>query len=180
MGRTKQLLPLGDRPVIAHAAGSISEAGIRDIVVVTGRGQDAVRACLTQLPVKFASNDDPASDMAESIRIGLREIDAASSGVLVCLADHPLVSPETIGIIIHVHEADPARIIIPVHKGKRGHPSLFPSALLQEMFITAGSLRDVITRHPDKIVLLDVPDEGVVLDMDTEEDYQRLTSRYRA
>jgi molybdenum cofactor cytidylyltransferase len=180
MGRTKQLLPLGDRPVIAHAAGSIAAAGIRDIVVVTGRGQDAVRACLTHLPVRFAFNDDPESDMAESIRIGLREMAAASGGVLVCLADHPLVSPGTIGIIIHAHESDPDRIIIPVHKGKRGHPSLFPAVLMQEMFVATGPLRDVITRQSDQLLFLDVPDEGVVLDMDTEEDYRRVASRYGA
>ncbi|MGC2062362.1 MAG: nucleotidyltransferase family protein [Thermodesulfovibrionales bacterium] len=178
MGQTKQLLPLGDRPVIAHAAGSIAEAGVQDIVVVIGKDHDAVRASLAHLPVRFASNDDPESDMAESIRVGLRELDPASSGVLVCLADHPLVSPETIAGILREHENSPDKIIIPVHNGRKGHPSLFPATLIQEI-VPAGSLRDIITSHPAWIFLLDVSDEGVVLDMDTEEDYRRLVTRFK-
>jgi molybdenum cofactor cytidylyltransferase len=178
MGRTKQLLPLGDRPAIVHAAGSVLEAGVADLVVVTGRGHEAVRLSLAQLPVRFSSNDDSESDMAESVRAGLREIDAASSGVLVCLADHPLISPGTISGILREHERSPDKIIIPVYNGKKGHPSLFPAALIQGI-ASAGSLRDIISGNPGLVLFFDVPDEGVLLDMDTEEDYRRLARRFR-
>ncbi|MBI5101928.1 MAG: nucleotidyltransferase family protein [Nitrospirae bacterium] len=178
MGRTKQLLPLCDRPAVEHAARSILMGGVDDVVVVTGTGHEAVRASLTHLPVRFALNDDPESDMAGSIRVGLKEIAISSSGVLVCLADHPLVSHETITGIIREHAKGPGRIIIPAHNGKKGHPTLFPAPLIRGIAST-GSLRDIIAGNPGLVFFVDVPDEGVLLDMDTEEDYRRLLERFR-
>jgi len=177
MGQTKQLLPLGNRPVIAHSTEAIAGSGIRDIVVVTGRDHEPVRLALSHLPVKFAYNSDPDSDMTASIIIGMREVTPEASAVLIALADHPLVSAETIVLLIKMHEKDPDRIIIPAYKGRRGHPSLFPIEMLQGIG-AGGSLRNIIAAHPDKTIFAEVSDEGAVLDMDTEEDYRRILMRY--
>jgi CTP:molybdopterin cytidylyltransferase MocA len=111
--------------------------------------------------------------MAGSVRVGLQAVDRASSGVLVCLADHPLASAGTMEALIRRHEADSSMIIIPVFRGKRGHPTLFPLGLVREVF-RGLTLRDVVSGHRDKIQYIDVQDEGVILDMDTEEDYRRI------
>jgi len=177
MGRTKQLLPLGDRPVIAHAAEAIAGSGIRNIVVVTGRDHKLVREALSHLPVKFAYNSDPDSDMTASIIIGMKEVAPEASAVLIALADHPLVSAKTIAHLLQMYEQDPDRIIIPVYKGRRGHPSLFPMDMLQGLG-AGGSLRDIIAGNRPKTILAEVTDEGVVLDMDTEEDYRRILTHY--
>lgn len=178
MGRSKQLLPLDDKPVIRHCLDALIAADIRDIVVVVSAPENGVTAALKQLPVTVAVNNLPGSDMAESVRTGLRRLDNQPTGILVCLSDHPLVSAETIRTITRHHGETPDPIIIPCHGSKRGHPTLFPSRIIREI-LSGGTLRDIVGRHGGMIRLVDVKDEGVVLDMDTEEDYHVIVRKIR-
>ncbi len=176
MGRPKQLLVLNDRPVIRHCLDNIAASGIEDIVVVLGANGNDVARAVGSAPVKIAWNDGPESEMAESVRTGLRRINGSSTGVLVCLCDHPLVSPDTIRLLVLAHGEHPDSVIIPLYKGKKGHPTLFPAVLVREVFSNL-TLRDVIGRHAPQVHTLEVQDEGVALDMDTPEDYERVRSR---
>lgn len=124
--------------------------------------------------MKIVFNEAPESEMAESVRIGLRVIDDSSTGVLICLSDHPLVLPETLRVLIDSHSGDPGKIIIPMYTGKRGHPSLFPIHAIKEIF-EGLNLRDVINKTPGRIKNINVEDEGILLDMDTIEDYKKIS-----
>ncbi len=173
MGRTKQLLPLGDKPLIRHCVDSLREAGIADIIVVTGREKNGIAGALYGLPVTVVVNGAEESDMAGSARAGMQSCDSRASGVLVCLSDHPLVLPSTIASLVRAHRASPDRIIIPCSGGRRGHPTLFPLPMARELF-RGGTLRDIVRSDPDRVELMDTDDEGVILDIDTPEDYDRL------
>jgi molybdenum cofactor cytidylyltransferase len=177
MGRSKQLLPLGHSLVIRHCLDSVVASGLQDIVVVLGADHDAITAAISGMPVRTVVNADPGSDMAGSVRLGLREAEPASTGVLICLADHPLILPATIREIINAHSGSPEVIVIPVYRGRRGHPTLFPATVIQDI-ISGKTLRDVITAHAGSIRTIDVDDEGVVLDLDTPEDYERIRERF--
>jgi len=178
MGRIKQLLPLGNKSVIGRCLDTLIAAEISDIVAVLGPHRTEILSFLGPLPnqVKIAYNDIPESEMAESVRIGLGVVNASASGVMVCLSDHPMVSCETIKTLIGVHGQDPDKIIIPLYGGTRGHPTLFPSRVIREV-LTGHTLREITSRHPEKIRYLEVQDEGVVLDLDTVEDYKRLSEK---
>ncbi len=93
MGRTKQLLLLGDKPVVKHCVDSLWEAGIREIVVVINACGNGLAEHLRGLPVTVAVNENADSDMAESVRIGIKRLRKFSAAVLICLSDHPLVAP---------------------------------------------------------------------------------------
>lgn len=173
MGQSKQLLPLGDRPVIRHCLDSLLDAYVDEIVLVTGPNPDAINAAASGVPHVIACNEDPESDMAGSVRTGLRAISATSDAVLVCLVDHPLVTAATIGTLIEWHNGDHTSILIPCFQGKRGHPTLFPTKIIDELF-ALPTLRDVVRRDPARIRLIDVADEGAILDMDTPDDYEKV------
>jgi len=145
-------------------------------VIVLGLDNDGIRAAISGLPVRTAINNDLRSDIAGSVRQGLKAIDLASTGVLVCLSDHPLVSPGTITSIMNAHRADPHGIIIPLYKGRRGHPTLFPRIIIQDIF-NDKTLRDVIASHAGVVRTVEVDDEGVVLDMDTPQEYDQILKR---
>jgi CTP:molybdopterin cytidylyltransferase MocA len=177
MGRPKQLLPLGDRTVIEHCISSIIAAGIEEIVVVLGPDSREIAERIQDLPVAIATNDQEESEMAESVRTGLKSVGADATGILICLADHPLVLAETIKEVAALHKDHPGAIIVPSCNRKRGHPTLFPGNIIEEIF-ARNSLRDVIESHAEKIRYLDVADEGVLLDMDTTEDYARILNNF--
>lgn len=176
MGRAKQLLSVGGRPAVVRCLESILEAGVDDVTVVIRPGAKDVAEALRGFPVRLAVNDRLGSDMAASVRAGLGATDARATGILVCLSDYPLVKPFTLAAMKQEHLAGPGAIVIPTHQGRKGHPTLFPRSALAEI-ATLPTLRDIIRRHRDLIVHLEVDDEGILLDMDTPEDYRRILQR---
>jgi molybdenum cofactor cytidylyltransferase len=176
MGRLKQLLPIGNKPVVRHCAETLISSGIADVVVVLAPSGQDIEGAINDLPLNIVFNEDPESEMADSVRSGLRVLDPSSAGILIYLCDHPLVSPETVRTLIRFHEEFPDGIIIPAYNGRKGHPTLFPRAVIAEM-AEGIALRDVIRKYPERVRLIDVADEGVVLDMDTMEDYKKISGR---
>ncbi len=177
MGRTKQLLPVSERPAVTLCAAKLLEAGVTDVVVVTGTDHEGILDALAGLPLRYARNNNPGSDMAASVRAGLVALDpSAVTGVLVCLSDHPLVAADTIRALVRTHQEDKDTVLIPSCQGRRGHPSLFPFSVIQKIY-SAASLRDIIRDASVKSLVLELEDEGVFLDMDTQEDYRRIIAR---
>lgn len=177
MGTIKQLLPLGDKPVIRHCVDTILAAGIRDLVVVVGASGEQVADALHDTPAMIVPNDLPHSQMADSVRFGLNALNDRFTGVLVCLSDHPLISAATYETIRRLHRETPGSIIIPIYQGRRGHPALFPLKALQEIR-TGATLRDIIQKDAARVRLIETEDEGTVLDMDTEDEYQRIVGLF--
>ena len=135
---------------------------------------DLFRA-INDLPVNIVYNPFEEGDMAGSVRTGLGAVHGSSNGILVSLADHPLVSSETVSLLISRHQEAHGRILIPRYRGAKGHPSLFPRELMDEIFEDTN-LREIIGKYYGKVSHVDVVDEGVVIDVDTAADYERLTA----
>ena len=178
MGRPKPLLPVGDRPSVVRCIEALRHAGVAEVVVVVAKGGvgDAVARAVTHLGATIATNPDAGSDMAGSIRVALAAADPSASGVLVALCDHPLVAPGTVSVLRAEHTLHPDAILVPVYEGRKGHPTLFPRAILEEI-AALPTLRDVVRKDPARVREIDVGDEGVILEMDTPEEYARLLSR---
>lgn len=176
MGRCKQLLPLPDRPAVVRCVETLLAAGVDEVVVVIGPEGDAVAQAIADLPVTVVRNEDPESDMAGSVRVGLAALGRSAERIFVSLCDHPLVAPQTLAAMRRQGAERPEAIVIPCHRGRKGHPTLFPRLLLEEIE-SLPTLREVIGRHSEVVSFLETEDEGTVLDMDTWEDYQRLLGR---
>ncbi len=177
MGRLKQLLPLADKSAIHHCIDAIVAAGIQDITVVIGPGHEEIRKAVNGSPVRITVNGKAGSEMAESVRVGLAAAAAACSAFLICLADHPLVSAATIRTLIEAYDRRPGLIVIPVYHGRRGHPCVFPADAVMKVF-SGMNLREIVSADPSRVEYVEVDDEGVVLDMDTEEDYRVMLEKF--
>lgn len=175
MGTCKQLLPLGETTVIGRCLDTLQAGGISDIIVVVSSDGTAVADEARHVPVRIAVNQEVSGDMSSSIRTGRAALPPESSSIIVTLCDYPLVRSETVRVLIKTGAAHPTSIIIPTHAGRRGHPLLIPRAILDEL-TDALTLRDVVRKEPDRVVERDVPDGGVLLDMDTPEEYRRLVN----
>jgi molybdenum cofactor cytidylyltransferase len=117
--------------------------------------------------------------MAASVRTGLSAVREDSSGVLICLCDHPLVGASTIKALAARHYEAPDRIIIPTFNDAKGHPALFPSSVIKEIY-SGINLRQIINNNQDKVELFEVEDRGVIIDIDTKEDYMRAREILRS
>lgn len=173
MGTCKQLLPLGDGIVITRCLETLARGGIDEVVVVISEGETDIVKALRGYPVRIVVNTDSEGDMASSVRAGRDALPAGVWGVIVFLCDCPLVSADTVHRLIAGHQNSPGSIVIPCHGGRRGHPLLFPRTILNEL-TGDNILRDLVRRDAGRVVCLDLDDPGVLIDMDTPEDYQRI------
>ena len=176
MGSSKQLLELSDKPVIRWCLDGLKAGGVDDIVVVLGPTGRQIEAAIEGYGATIAWNSDPASDMAGSVRVGLKALPVQTTAVLVLPVDHPLVSPHTIKALAAAHRQDPARIVIPVHQGRKGHPVLFPRPVVEELHGCA-TLREVVRRDSERLRLVEVDDEGILFNLNTPADLQALEAR---
>jgi len=178
MGCCKQLLSLGGGTVIARCLDTLVAAGIGEISVVVSPDGHGVAEAARKYPVSIVVNPEADGDMASSVRAGRDALTTETHGVIVFLCDYPLVSAGTITSLIEEHGDSPGSIIIPCHREKRGHPLLFPRSILNEL-TNDLILRDLVRRDPERVRCLDVDDRGVLLDMDTPEDYRRICEMFQ-
>jgi molybdenum cofactor cytidylyltransferase len=176
MGTCKQLLLLEGKTVLARCLETLLRGGIDEVVVVVAPSGDAVMQAAQSYPVRVVRNAQSDGDMAASIRTGREALSASVTGVVIALCDYPLVRAETITRLAEAHRLEPGNIIVPCHDGHRGHPPLLPRPLLDNLETT---LRDLLRDHKELIHHLELPDDGVLIDMDTPEDYHRIAAMHR-
>lgn len=175
MGSCKQLLPMGGHTVIGRCLDALVTGGVGEIVVVVAEEGNGVARAARDYPVTVVANPECDGDMASSVRAGRDALTGENGGVIVFLCDYPLISAATIARLAAAHGDAPDGIVIPCHQGRRGHPLLFSRAILAELTHDL-ILRDLVRRDPGRIRCLEVDDPGVLLDMDTPEDYSRIRS----
>lgn len=179
MGTPKQVLPLGGTPALKRCVDTLFEAGIgRIIVVVSPEPPQGVTECLHDLPVTVVVNRNTGGDMASSVKAGVMALDDEAEAVLVCLSDSPLVTAATVSAMVEEHERTPEKIIVPSYRGRQGHPTLFPVRFLREMG-PDDTLRDVKKKFSSFVLSFPVEDEGVVVDMDTLDDYRKVCEKVK-
>ncbi len=175
MGRPKLLLPLRGRPLIAATVDALRSGGADTIVLVIAPEDEDLRAWARQAGVNVAVNPDPERGMLSSIQEGLAAL-RRDQILLVSPADLPRLRADSVVELLRRMIAADALLAVPVYRGKRGHPLAIAPALLPEIpsldpLIGLKQLRD---RHAAELLEVAVDDPGVVQDVDTPEDYERL------
>ena len=179
MGTCKQLLPLEGLTIIARSLEMLLAGGIGELIVVIGPDGDEVARAAQDYPVRIVRSPDPRGDMATSVRTGRDLLSPTAPAAVIALCDHPLVTAATIARLVEAHRRNPHAIIIPCHNGRRGHPPLFPRHLLDDL-VAPLTLRDLLRSNPEQIEFLESDDAGVLIDMDTPEDYRRIVDLLKA
>jgi molybdenum cofactor cytidylyltransferase len=125
----------------------------------------------------LVNNPQPALGQVSSLWMGL---DAAArrgaEGMLMTLVDIPLVRASTIENVIDAWTRSRAPIVRPAIGNRHGHPVLFDQVVfdaLRHAPITEGA-RAVVHANADRIVDVQVDDEGCLLDVDTPADYEAV------
>jgi molybdenum cofactor cytidylyltransferase len=179
MGRFKPLLPLGACSTIERVVKMFQDAGVADILVVTGNRGAEVRQAAASLRVRCVENPDFIQGMFTSVLAGVRALPGRGTAFFVHPVDIPLVRPQTVRRVVTAFEHNPAAIVYPAFDGRRGHPTLIQTRLGPGILEWSGSggLRAFLQRHEEDCLEVPVADEGVLLDLDTPEDYHRMQAR---
>jgi molybdenum cofactor cytidylyltransferase len=167
-----QRLPDG-RPIALASAEHLIEA-IPECIAVLRPENKALAKLLIQAGLKVVFCDENAQEMADSLVTAIRysaNIDAASNGFVIALADMPYIQPETIRAVAN-QLGNGASIVIPTYQNQRGHPVGFSVKFRTEIENLQGDegARSIIKRYPNEIYLLQTDDAGILADIDTPAD----------
>jgi molybdenum cofactor cytidylyltransferase len=179
MGRPKQLLDWGGRPLARAAAEPALAARLAPIVAVVGAARAEVEAALADLPLQVVANPDYAAGQSTSLRAGIAALDPDADAVVVLLGDQPFVTAAIVERLVAEWHASQASIVAPVYAGQRGNPVLFARAVFPELLAIQGDqgARSVLAADPSRIHPVAFDDPRPLADIDTLEDYERLRVR---
>lgn len=179
MGEAKQLLRLGEKTVLGQTVENVRAARLDEIVIVLGAAAEAIRE---QLPAELLGearvlvNPEYETGMASSLQAGLAALGSDVEAALIVLGDQPFVRPSTLDRIVEEYRRTWAEIVIPMHEGARGNPVLLDRSVFAKAMTLEGDVgcRAIFAKHREGVVYVDVEDPGVLLDIDSREDYERL------
>lgn len=138
------------------------------VFVVTGAHEAAISIILRGIEgVTPVYNPDFALGMYSSVKAGLRQ--TAAGDVFLLPGDCPFAAPESCAALL----AAKGEIVVPVWRGRAGHPVLLRRAAIREIVCDSAheSLRAFIAaRHPTPVA---VSCDGILRDIDTEEDWRQ-------
>lgn len=177
MGQPKMLLPWGEGTVLTHVLSVFREAGVEDILVVTGGAREQVEGLVSGLGVRTVFNEAfQTGEMLSSIQCGIRALTRQTRAMLIGLGDQPQVQ---VGSVRRVYEAfleTKSSLVVPSYRMRRGHPWLVARPLWEELLKLEppASPRDFLNAHREEIEYVNVDDPGILADLDTPQDYLKF------
>lgn len=181
MGRPKALLPYRGRTFLGWIATAILEAPVDALVLVrSARGPELAGEVPPDSRIRWAINPNPDAQQIDSLAVGLASLGDEFDAAFACLVDHPAVSASTYVKLIESLRAGSRAIVVPTCGGRRGHPPLFRNSVFAELARSrdAGGARGVIRRDPSRVLEVETGDPGILADIDTPEDYDRLRGEW--
>ncbi|CAN5713883.1 hypothetical protein BH10BAC2_BH10BAC2_17090 [soil metagenome] len=181
MGTANKLLLLYEgKAIIERTILNLLDAGIQEVIVVTGYEADKITMAVQYLPIRIIYNTAYEKGMTTSIQKGVAS--ANGKGYMVCLGDMYAITPEEYSVLkISFEEQvklDEKCITIPRYNNEKGNPVIF-----------AAAYKDAILQHTDmegcKAILqsnaahihwLEMNSQHILEDLDYPEDYKKISN----
>jgi CTP:molybdopterin cytidylyltransferase MocA len=178
MGRDKALLPWQNGTFLSAALRALRPV-TELVIVVAGNNRDDLEPIINAEAAFMVVNRNPDEGQFSSLRLGLQEVmNRGRDAAIVTLVDRPAPGDETIAQVKHAFLASGDQIwaAVPEHGGRHGHPIVIGREMI-EAFLRApasSNAREVEHAHQDHILYVTVDDPLVALNVNTEEDYEKL------
>ncbi|RQO55276.1 molybdopterin-guanine dinucleotide biosynthesis protein MobA [Paucibacter sp. KBW04] len=170
---------LSQDTVLSRSLRHAIDSGLPVVVVTTSKLAPLVQRWVASADVVVRPDFDAQGrptpvGMGYSIAAGV-SASGDADGWLIMPADMPLLRPSSILAVAAAIEQYPAAFA--QYKGRQGHPVGFSPELYSELLELQGDegARRILARYPSQAV--EVDDPGVLVDVDTVEDLDRLRSQ---
>lgn len=177
-GAIKQLLPWKGTTLIEHAIYTTTNLKCVNRFVVLGANYELIKPKIDSINVEIIINEEWELGMGKSIAFGINHIlenNIECDGVLILLADQPLIDSGYLDLMIDKFKPGQNQIIASAYTTKRkGVPALFDKIYLEELSKLEGdkgakTLLDIYSQN-----VLSVSAQHLISDIDTKYDYEKL------
>lgn len=183
MGKVKLTLPLGDKQLIEWVLQAVKLAPLDKYFLVVRPEDKEMIKIGESWGAEIVLNPEYRSGMSSSIRKALDQISSELvEGIFILLGDQPLINPSIIFKMLKAFTPGKREIVVPFYKDKQGNPVLFDNYWRDELLELSGDVggRVLIKAHPERIKRVKIPDESIFIDIDREEDYQKMKTIFNS
>jgi molybdate transport repressor ModE-like protein len=175
--RAKPMLKLGSIPVVKRIVLTFQQAEVFPIVVITGTQEEEVRHELSEYGVIFIKNENCVNaTLYESLKIGLSYLQNKCSHMAIAPVNSPVFTPETLKKLLDADQD----VAFPIYQEQVGYPILITNGVIPEIisYKDEEDFKQAIYSMRDNHIGVEVKDEGVVQDIHSYEQLQRLLEKY--
>ena len=179
MGKIKLTLPLGDKQLIEWVLQAAKLTPLDKYFLVVRPEDKEIIKTGKKWGAEIVLNSEYRSGMSSSIRKALHQISSEELvGFFVLLGDQPLVNPSILYKMLLAFTPGKKEIVVPFYKDRQGNPVFFDGYWKDELMKLSGDAggRGLIKAHPERIKRFKISNESILLDIDREEDYEKMKS----
>jgi len=179
----KALLKKDGKSLLKHFCQTALALSPVQFIIVSGFHAEAIEAEMAglkrdiELPYRLVSNAHPELGQSSSVRIGLESLGKNYDVLLIALCDQPAIGQKEIVDLLNQYEKrkDGQEMILPMVGEQRGNPVLFSKKVIEDILaVPAMVCRPFMDGHPELVHIFSTDNEAYILDVDTEEDIQKL------
>lgn len=179
MGRPKQLLPWKGKTLLDYAVEKAKRV-TPSISVVLGANAEEILKKTTLRDIDTTVHEGWSKGIGSSIAHGVAHLSRKSKpkAVLIMLVDQPLIPLEHLKNLATSFFKSPSTIIATDYKGRHGVPAIFDSSHFDELCQLNNDFgaRELMAKHLH--TSNSIKSMGQTIDIDTQENYETLYTRY--
>jgi len=179
-GVAKALLRVNGEPLVSRLMTALHDAGISDVLVVTGIHHEAIASVVQPMGARVVRNLSPGDGQQSSVRLGLESASVSADALLMVLCDQPLVDAADIQELLAAFKAHPEHdFCVPVVNGQRGNPVVVSSRAVQQILATDRHVacREFMQKNPQTVWRQVTTNDHFITDLDTLADLDALAQR---
>jgi molybdenum cofactor cytidylyltransferase len=146
-----------------------------NILVVGGYESERLIPLITPYgdKVKLIINESYDKGMFSSVKTGVKHVVAEQ--FFITPGDYPFITTNICKFLLDVQKS----FVVPSYNHKGGHPILLASSCIEELLVQSeeSNLKEFLKGLP--IEYVNVMDDGIMYDLDTQEDYVMLQQRMK-
>lgn len=168
----KQLLKWGDAYLVNHIVRVVSSAGIDSIYMILGSNYEEIHQALDRKDLHIILNAYWNKGLSSSIKSGIEALDKNIDAAFILLVDQPFVTSELLKQMTERMAAGDHQIVAPRVNGQQCNPVLFERSFFPRILEISGDRGAKSLLKDSKVEWVDWPDERLIVDIDSQEDYQ--------
>ena len=179
----KALLKKFDQSLLKQFSLTVQALNPVEFLIVTGFHAQAIEDHLEVLQselnisIRVVRNPHSEKGQASSIRLGLESLTSEYDVLLVALSDQPEIGNAEIQALLEAFQDKEVgqEIVLPMINGQRGNPVLFSKKSIEAILRVPDMVcRQYMDAHPEQVKQLITDNTSYLVDVDTEQDIQRL------
>ena len=173
-GATKQLAEIGGQSMVRRACELAREVCGDDTLLVTGHDKLAVLQAAGDSVGFFTINHRHAEGIGTSIGVAARSLAHTAGGILLLLADQPLITVTHLRALLAGWSGDDHQIIATSFADTQGPPVLLPRAAFRELMALSGDRGARSLLRDSRFDVKTVACEDAAIDIDTPDQLEKL------